>query len=139
MGFRFLDHTADVAMELTASSPDELLVEAVRGFGTLVCGDTTPLPHQDRLDETVCGQDWEQRLVHLLNDLIFRLETRRELWWDAELMAAEAGDSVSLKLLGTRCLPEDWVVQTAVKAATYHGLEVVVHQSFARAIVIMDT
>jgi len=139
MGFRFVDHTADVAMELTASSPAELLVEAVRGFCALTCGQAGGPPATDTVDVMVPGEDGEQRLVHLLNDLIYRLETRQELWCDAEVVSQEAGGGVTLRLKGTTCLPQGWMIETSVKAATYHGLEVVDRGSQVRAVVVLDT
>ncbi len=148
MGYRFLDHTADVLVELTAPSPEELLVEAVRAWGQLVLGGRQPSPQESRrfaqesrsiAQESrslpVPGQDWEQRLVFLFNELIYCFDTARECWNAARIL--DGTPHPVLQLHGM-VLPESWMPSVVVKAATYHGLSMKEVRGGVQALVVLD-
>ena len=120
MGFRFLDHTADVQVECRADSFAGLLVKAADALYAIAlhqrddgCGETRTV--------AVSGDTREEILVRWLQELIFLLET--EHFVAARIAFADPiGDTATAQMEGYCCAPAGRAQE--VKAATYHGIEV---------------
>jgi SHS2 domain-containing protein len=119
--FRFLEHTADMGLEVVGETLEELFVHAAEGLREMIFG---PLPERaaDQEERIVLdGEDGEELLVGWLNELLFRLETRGfvPLSFRVERIGATGlaavVSGVSLAGSGLRVLRE-------VKAVTYHRL-----------------
>lgn len=72
---RFLDHTADVGIEVEAPSLQRLLEGAAEGMTRLILGDARPLEEEERIVEAE-GSDAALLLRNLLRELLFQHEAR---------------------------------------------------------------
>lgn len=164
-GARVFSHTADVGLEITGASLDDLFRHAADGFARLVArgpgelarGETTGHPaagHAVATPEAPAGAagtrslpvtlpvapDPEALLVDWLNFLIYVLETEALIPAGCEVKVA-GGTGEGWTLTGTlagACLGRGQPV-SAVKAATYHGLKITESkQGLYRARVILD-
>jgi SHS2 domain-containing protein len=113
--YRFLEHTAELGLEVEAGSLEELLEQAARAFADLVAEDTggAPVTYQvelERAEEQTLLADW-------LNELLFLAETRAFV--PQRLVRLErAANRLSAEIAGFEDAP-----RPLVKAVTYHDLE----------------
>jgi protein archease len=139
MGYTFIDHTADVAADLTGRTLEELFASAAQAL-------TDTLTELDRVRPvvtqavTVEAGSLEDLLVDWLNELLYRFEVQNMLfsgttvtveeragrWW---LGATAAGEILDPARHPSRVL---------VKGATYHGLEITERAGEWRARIVLD-
>jgi protein archease len=139
VAFRFLDHTADVAFEVTAASRDEVFAEALAAL-------TETLTERERVEERLsrrfdlAAAAVDLLLVDWLGELVYAFEVE-------ELLFRRAAARVSEENGGFRLVAEAWgevrdearhPIKVLIKAVTYHGLEVVETAAGWRARVVFD-
>jgi len=74
--FEILEHTADVGLQVQASSLEALFAQAAAGFYALALEDGLPRSPAEPARGSYAGDSWESALVHLLNELVFQLFTK---------------------------------------------------------------
>jgi len=116
-GHRFVDHTADIAIEAWASSEEDLLVEAARAL-VAVLTEQAEVTGADRIELRLDALDPEDRLVRWLNEVLWLAIGKGFLIRDADIELLPNGLRASL--VG-RADAADQLV-TEVKCTTYHGL-----------------
>lgn len=135
MSFRFLDHTADVAVEVTADSLAGLYAEAARAFTDTVTplagvaeGRTLEVTLDLPADADLASDDAshhcarEDLMVAWLEELLYRFEV--EGFLPARADVELAGDALHATLRGETYAPDRHPVKVLVKAVTYHALAV---------------
>jgi SHS2 domain-containing protein len=139
MGYRVIDHTADLGIEIEADSVDELFGEAALALADCVT-EVAAIEARGRRELQVVSNDLESLLVDWLSELLFVFETKGELYSaaDAEVSRTERGWRVVASVRGEVFDGERHLLKVPVKAVTYHGLEVVEHEGEWRARVILD-
>ena len=113
--YRWMDHTAELELDLSARSEEALFAEALAAFAELVGdeGDGEPA----RYEVTVSAADRAALLAAWLEELVFLAETEEfvpERLAEIELAAGMLRAGVE----GRRAEPRH-----LVKSVTYHGLE----------------
>ena len=139
MGYRFIDHTADVAADLDGASAGDLFASAAQALTDTmtplegVCPSVTqPVTLEaGTLDDLLV--DWLNELLYrfeVLNMLVSRaavtLQQRDGRWHLAATVSGEAFD------------PARHPMRVLVKSATYHGLHVREQQGTWTATVVFD-
>lgn len=135
-----LDHTADVGVELDASSLDELYAGAAVAL-TDILTDAGTVAAERSLDVRLAACDPELLMVEWLEELVYLYDTEAFLVGRAEVVAenrGEAGWELAGTLFGEPLDPERHPVKVAIKGVTYHGLEVRREGGRFRARVIFD-
>jgi SHS2 domain-containing protein len=140
MPFRFFDHTADLAVELTAATAGALCEEALAAF-------TEILTERERIMERVerrfalAAPALDLLLVDWLGELLYAFEVEGLLFRRAEAEVREEADG------GVRLAAVAWgeprdearhPLKVLIKGITYHGLEVTADADGLRARVIFD-
>lgn len=126
MSVRFLDHTADVGVEITAASLDALFAEAAAALAEVVTDRATVRPSLKRRFE-LAAPDLETLLVDWLGELVYVFEVDRQLFRDAEVTVHEGegnGPRLEAVARGEPYDPERHPVKVLVKAVTHHRIEV---------------
>lgn len=125
MSVRFLDHTADVAFEVTAASLDDLFAEAAGALLETITDPATVRPSLHRGFE-LSAPDLETLLVDWLGELVYVFEVDRQLFADAAVTVTEGEDGPRLEAVsrGEPYDPDRHPIRVLVKAVTYHQLEV---------------
>jgi SHS2 domain-containing protein len=127
--YRFVEHTAELELQLEAGSPEELFLDALTAFAELVADEDGGEPAEYEVE--LSAADRAGLLVQWLEELIFFAETRGFVPETAELELGES--TLRAKLRGRRGDPSH-----LVKAVTYHGLELVHDQNRWRARLVLD-
>lgn len=139
MGYRFIDHTADVAADLDGGSPGELFTSAARALTDTISpieGVRPLVPQSVTLD----APSLEDLLVDWLNELLYLFEVQNVLVSDSDVTLEERGGRwlLSATVRGEPFDPSRHPSRVLVKSATYHGLHVTHEQGTWRARIVFD-
>lgn len=134
--FRLLAHTADIGLEATAPSREELFVAAAKGLRGLLFG-ISPAEETLRLEVSLEAGNDAELLVAWLNEILCLCEMTRLVpatfeiidLRDKQLTAAIAGEPFD---------PARHTVERVAKAVTYHQLVVEERQGGWYARVYID-
>ena len=120
--YEVVEHTADVAVKVTADTAAELLANAAGGMFDLI-GDIESIRPKVRRSVQIDADDYEELIVNWLTELLFRFETEHLLLCEFDI---EAIDSRHLRAIvgGEEYDPGRHELQTDIKAVTYSGLHV---------------
>ncbi|MFL6232820.1 MAG: archease [Thermoanaerobaculia bacterium] len=129
----WVDHTAEVQLQVEAESLSGLLAEAGRALGLLLLRGRAAEPSGEARTIEVSSVDREALLVDWLNEIIFLAEV--ETWIAVEFDVLEASET-DLKASARGVSVDD--PPALVKAATFHGLAVEEWEGGLQAEVIFD-
>jgi SHS2 domain-containing protein len=130
---RWVDHTAEVQLQVGAESLAGLLAEAGRALGLLLLRGRAAEPSGEARTIEVASVDAEALLVDWLNEIIFLAEVER--WIAVEFDVPEASET-DLRASARGVTVDDR--PALVKAATFHGLAVEEREGGLQAEVIFD-
>ena len=130
MSYRWVEHTAEIEMEIEASTEGQVFKDALHGIGELLAGDAAGerIWREVRVD----GRERAALLVGWLDELVFLAETEDLVPEDAERV-----DFSGRGLVATvRC--HRGSPRHLIKAATYHRLAFECSGQGFRARVVLD-
>jgi len=112
-----VDHTAELALRVSAGTPGELFAEACRALGAMLCEETGCGAVRTERTVRITAVDAEALLVDLLNELIYLGETERWAPVDVRVRTWTAtGTELELSGVALNRTP------ARIKSATHHGL-----------------
>lgn len=125
MGYTFIDHTADVAADLTGRTVEELFASAAQAMTDTVT-DLSLVRAVVTQSVTVEAATLEDLLVDWLNELLYRFEVQNVLVSDATVTIEERGGRWHLgaTIAGEMFDPSRHLSRVGIKSATYHNLDV---------------
>ena len=135
-GFEILDHTADVGV----AARGETLAEALSWLATgmfSVIADLERVGDGESLEVSVSSHDTGSLVVDWLNELLYQHEALGLLPKEFDVSVDADGKSLTARCAGETFDAERHRGLTAVKAATYHQLEVS-HNGEWRIQVVLD-
>lgn len=130
---RWVDHTAEVQLQVEADSLSGLLAEAGRALGALLLRGHEAGPSGEARTIELSSVDREALLVDWLNEIVFLAEVER--WVAVGFDFSEASET-HLKASVRGVAVDD--PPALVKAATFHGLAVEEREGGLQAEVIFD-
>ena len=139
MGYRFIDHTADVAADLTGGTLEELFLSAAQALTDTI---TELSAVQPAVTQSVTLESGavEDLLVDWLNELLYRFEVQNVLFADGSVTVEDRAGHWHLNaaVAGEPYDPARHPVRVLVKSATYHGLKVTHEQGTWGARIVFD-
>ncbi len=136
LGYRILDHTADVGLEARGSDLAELFSNAARGmFAIIGCPDTIR-PSKELLVKAD-ADNLENLLVNWLSELLYLSATQGILFCRFDIAQIDQ-QHISAKALGEPIDQSRHELYTEIKAVTYHDLKVVKADQIWVARVLFD-
>ncbi len=127
LGYRILDHTADIGLELEAVTLDALFAAAARGLLHILCPNSQVKPIKSHPLQ-VCGEDIEELMVNWLSELNYLCQVQRFLVADVKIEEIQ-DQFLRASVTGERIDPMRHALRGEIKAVTYHRIEV--HQNVA--------
>ena len=125
--YRFVPHTADIAVELWAADEAGLREAGIEALRELLIGTSPVRALEERPIEPRGGAPAE-RLVHFLREALYLYDAER-------FVPARAGPA---GVLGEPFDPARHTAAREVKAVTYHGAEVHRDADGLRAMIVFD-
>ena len=119
--FEYLDHTADIGIKAYGQTLEECFENAALGMFTILFGGSE-IKEVGEFEIRLEAPDLEQLLVDWLSELLY-LHEADELAFCSCSVKLE-GAKLDARVKGEAFNPERHVVDTQIKAVTYHMLEV---------------
>ena len=137
--YRFIDHTADVAADLTGRSAAELFASAAQALTDTLTDRVLLSPITTERVQMDSGS-LEDLLVDWLNELLYRFEVRNLLVADADVALRPDDDRWHLDaaVRGEPFDPARHPIRVLVKSATYHSLQLVERDGHWSATIVFD-
>lgn len=117
---RLLEHTADMGIEASGETLEELFAQAAYGLLEIIAGNPEALCREEKI-VSVEGGDAEELLVNWLNEILYLFEIKRFFPFDFEIEEVR-GNRVLARVRGEAFDPQRHPVEREVKAVTYHQL-----------------
>jgi len=125
MGYRYLDHRADMGLEAESKTLEGLFQEAARGlFGLLTDPDEVRTLQSRKLK--LEANNAERLLYRWLSELVSLRDLHNELYGDFTELVINRHDSeleLNATVKGEKINPEIHELGTEVKGVTYQGFE----------------
>lgn len=133
-GFREVEHTADVEIEVWGEDLSALFRQAARGMYHL-SKLHTPESDQEDISQSfrIRERDIESLLVAFLSELLFYLETERLMFHTMDLGLLK-DHQLHAQLEGSRITDQD----REIKAVTFHDLEILEDESGWKVNIVFD-
>jgi SHS2 domain-containing protein len=139
MGYRFIDHTADVAADLAGGTIGELFLSAAQALTDTITelSAVQPVVTQSVTLESGAVEDL---LVDWLNELLYRFEVQNVLFSDGSVTVEDRAGRwhLAATVAGESYDPARHPSRVLVKSATYHGLNVTHAHGTWEARVVFD-
>lgn len=117
----FLDHTADILMEVRGKTLPELFINAARGLASLLPAESTDLSGGSPAVDLYAG-DREELLVAWLREILYYNQTSGFSFGNAEIQ--ELSDTRIVARLVQKMPDPGEEPDVEIKAVTYHGLSI---------------
>ena len=138
MPYRFLDHTADLAVALRSATLADLFAEALEAF-TACLLDPATVEERDRRPVTLQAADGERLLVRWLEEALVAFELDGFLARRADV-EIEPGEPWRLRgvLIGERHDADRHHLKVLIKGVSYHDLSIEQRDREWHATVVLD-
>jgi SHS2 domain-containing protein len=134
--YRFLDHTADLRIEVVADTMEGLFYEAATALFDITAG-IRSIDVREFREVRASGDDVRELFVDWLRELLYRFSGEGMLFSQFEIVTFSETE------ICARCGGEPFdgrrhEVRYEIKAITYHGLEIVRREGQLSASVVFD-
>ncbi|MCS7140086.1 MAG: archease [Candidatus Nezhaarchaeota archaeon] len=126
MSIKFLEHPSDVYIEVRAKSLEEAFALCGKALYEVMT-DTDTIKVLEEVEVFVEGYDLHSLLYNWLEELLYLFDVKRFLGSDVkvkEITALGEGYRLRATIVGEKYDPQRHPSKTAVKAATYHLMEI---------------
>jgi SHS2 domain-containing protein len=117
---RLLEHTADMGIEASGETPEELFAQAAYALLEIIASTPQAAAREERT-VTLTAADPEELLVNWLNEVLYLFENQRFFPVDFEIEEVR-GNRLLARVSGEPFDPQRHLVEREVKAVTYHQL-----------------
>ena len=137
--YKFVDHTADIAVELEGNSIQDLFVAGEKAWFSAIT-DVESIVADDYLEIELSAASWEELLVTFINELNYLLIAKRWLCLSIQsfkLFNDSENFELSAELKGSP-VSIDFPIKHEIKSVTYHQVEIVEQNGKYTTLVVFD-
>jgi SHS2 domain-containing protein len=137
--YKFIDHTADIAVEITGSNLQDIFDAGAKAWLTAIT-ENDSLEADDFMEIELSAGSSEELLVTFLNELNYLLIAKK--WLSLSLQSIKLfndtdGIELSAELKGTN-VTIDFPIKNEIKSVTYHQVEIVEKNGEYSTLVVFD-
>ena len=134
--YKMIDHTGDIAIEVYGRTLAELFRNAAFGYFDIIT-DTRKI--KPKLEERIslAAGDTEALLVSWLSELLYLFDAKRVLFSEFTLKRVTE-KSLEASIRGEAFDPKRHLIQTEVKAVTYHGMKIEKKGAVYSTVIVFD-
>ncbi|MFO7525436.1 MAG: archease [Ignavibacteriaceae bacterium] len=136
---KFIDHTADIAVQITADSFEELIQESLIAFNESVL-DSVDKKSEEELEIDIQDSSREGLLVSFLNEINFLLIVKKWISKSVDeilIRNEENNYKLNCKLKCSR-LTNDIDLKEEIKSVTYHRMEIKEENGILSTSIVFD-
>jgi SHS2 domain-containing protein len=134
--FRFIDHTADIAVVVSATSLPDLFQHAAHSFFSVLI-DLENIHEKESHSFTLDAPGLEELLVSWLNEFLFLFETQKLLFSRFEIKNINK-KHLEAKAWGEKYNEETHPIKRIIKAVTFHQLAITEKNGIWQTQIIYD-
>lgn len=138
--YQQIDHTADIALQVTGKDLEDLFRTASKGWRQLVTGGRIFNPKQRKTLRLQC-ESLEELLVECLSELNYLFMGKQWLFGEYHKLQILQEDSI-FKLLavlqGESLKDSEYQIETEIKAVTFHQLQIRKNQEGYKTTIVFD-
>ncbi len=126
MSYKFIDHTADIAAELTGNSYEEIFESAAYAWKESVLETMQELADSEKYIDLSSTLP-EILLVDFLNELNYLLLTKKWITYSIDEISIALANSLwnlQAKIKGTDYIPQIHTLKIEIKAITFHQMQI---------------
>ncbi len=139
--FSFIEHTADIGLQISANSEKELFQHSLEGFSALVCH-SGEIKRNRMFVIDINARDMGALLVEWLNEFVYLFDVHGFIPSRIRTMSIsklhDGSIGIQAQVEGDTYDPKRHILNREIKAATYHNLNVDLSQSPFTARVFFD-
>ncbi|RMH70927.1 MAG: archease [Gemmatimonadetes bacterium] len=132
----YFDHTADVGLAVQANTLSALFTEAAEGMFRIIADLDTVEPRQSKKIQ-VSASTPVRLMVYWLEELLFLHETEQMLFCSFTINTI-CQTALTATIWGEPLDPQKHILNTEIKAVTYHNLHVGYNGAYWTAQIIFD-
>ena len=138
--FKFIDHTADIALEVSGSNYEELFLAAMEGWKQSVIDPAVEQGEEEIRSVKFEEGSVEELLVTFLQELNYLLETKKIFPVKVnELNIIKNENTLQLKSdITFRTLTGSDTIKNEIKAVTFHQLDIRKEDDLFKTIIVFD-
>ncbi len=138
--YRYIDHTADVAIEVSGNTYAELFIAALAGWKDSVIK-TSEISHEmEKMELTLEDNSVEELLISFLQELNYLFENKKLFPTDLSDIHVEKRDDHFLLrsvILFASVADED-EIKSEIKAVTFHQLDIKKVNGIYKTLIVFD-
>ena len=137
--YKFVDHTADIAAEISGSSLEELFAAGADAWLDSIV-DEIKIEADDLLEIELSSSSKEELLITFLNELNYLLITKKWLYLSIQsikIFNDSDGCELSAELKGIK-VKTDIHLKQEIKSVTYHQVDIVEANGNYSTLVVFD-
>ena len=134
--YKLIDHTADFGIQVFGADSQELFTNAALALFDVIT-ETDMLKSLDSCNITASGEDWSDLMVNWLREILY-LWNGKEMLVKAVQILSLSEKKISAKIYFDAYMPDRHIINTEIKAVTYHQIQVKSSPSGWEARVIFD-
>ncbi|GAB4300919.1 MAG: archease [Ignavibacteriaceae bacterium] len=138
--YRFIDHTADIAVKLEAEDYEELFTIAASAWRKSVV-DSEPEGISDSQRISLSSETAEELLVSFVNEINYLLNVKKWLFDEIEKIQIIKSDSsfkLDALLNGKIIDPARAELKTEIKAVTFHQMKIIYDKGLYSTMLVFD-
>jgi len=134
--YRTVEHQADIAVEIEATDRTGLFTSAMEALISMLTGEVGCLPCSDcsQVPISSSGFDDEERLVNILNELLFLCQVQGQFPVMVENVHFDDEQNVTT-VVNVLEIGNNRTLKREIKAATYHNLKISKYPSWKTTVV----
>ena len=140
MAYRFIEHTADIAVEIVSESIEKLFSDACTAWNEAVLININP-KFIDSKKFIFDAQTEEELLVELLSELNFQLFTKKWVFTAVNNILLEKQEDnfhLVIEIFGQPLNENDHEIKVEIKAVTFHQLKIEKRNNKYTTIIVFD-
>ena len=124
MGYKLIDHTADVGIEAKGENLEQAFRETAKGMFSIIC-DLDKVEGIGEYKIELSEHDWEDLLVSFLSELIYLHEVEDVLFSDFDITLKQNKEkTIIAHAKGEELDLDKHRLETAIKGVSYHDLQI---------------
>lgn len=136
VGYRFVPHTAEIALKVWGKTLDDLFLNAALGLVKAVGPKAKDKGTKKSIRLKFFAASVEELFVHWLNEIAFLIQHKRFLPAKWQCFVTPNGNAIKGKIVGK--IYKELALTREVKSATYHNLKIQKIKSRFLTTVILD-
>ena len=137
--FKFIEHTADIAVDVRGDSLEELFTASAEAFSNSIADPFHAIDAKTH-NITLTSDSTEELLVDFLNELNYLAEIKKLIYVEASRVAISAKDNIfelsaDIKL---NRIESDTELKNEIKAITYHQMNIEFKDNWYTTRIVFD-